>query len=150
MLNKSAVVTVLRVQHDLVFGKGLTTLAEYSAQAVGDGTLNLQFWSLYPFSRGSVHLASSNVSMIDEPRIDPRFNLVDFDVETQIQIGKLARKLRKTDALSSIAAGRILPSLDVLPENATEAQWRDFTKTSCESTLYCSTRNQQGFRGPPN
>jgi choline dehydrogenase len=132
LLNKSAVETVLRAQHDLVFGDGATTLVEYVTQIIGGDMLVTRFWTLYTFSRGSVHLASANVSKINEPRLDPRFNLVDFDVATQIRNGKLAERLWKTEALSPLASGRIQPSLDVLPEDATEAQWREFIKTTCE------------------
>lgn len=142
LLNKSAVQTVLRVQHDLVFGEGATTLAEYLTQVMGDGTLVSQFWALYPFSRGSVHLASVDVSRINEPRIDPRFNLVDFDLVTQTQTSKLAEQLRKTGPLSSLASVRIHPDLDVLPENATDAQWREFIKTTSEPTYPQPTINK--------
>lgn len=132
VLNKSAVETVLRVQQDLMFGEGATTLAEFLIEALGDGTLMSQFWTLFPFSRGSVHLASADVSKINEPRIDPRFNLVDFDLTAQIQTSKLAAQLWKTGSLRSLTSGRISPSLDVLPENATDTQWREFIKTTCE------------------
>lgn len=146
VLNKSAVETVLRAQHDLMFGEGATTLAEYLIEALGDGTLMSQFWTLFPFSRGSVHLASANVSKINEPRIDPRFNLVDFDLTAQIQTSKLAERLWKTGSLSSLTSGRISPSLDVLPENATDTQWREFIKTTCEPT-YPPANNQLAY-GP--
>ena len=133
VLNKSAVESVLSVQHDLVFGARATTLAEYTTQAMGDGTLASRFWALYPFSRGSVHLSSASVSSINQPRIDPRFNLIEFDLATQSQICQLARRLRETGRLSSLAAGRIQPSLDALPKNATEAQWGDFIRTTSKS-----------------
>ncbi|KAI1738091.1 hypothetical protein F4680DRAFT_459964 [Xylaria scruposa] len=132
LLNKSAVETVLRVQHDLVFGESATTLAEFLVQAMGDGTLVSQFWTLFPFSRGSVHLASADLSKINEFVLDPRFNLVDFDITAQILAAKLAARLGKTGALSSLTAGRIQPSLDVLPENATNAQWAEFIKTTMD------------------
>jgi choline dehydrogenase len=141
LLNRSAVEAVLRAQHDLVFGDpegattgGATTLAEFVTETFGDGTLMSQHWTLFPFSRGSVHLASADVSKISEPRIDPRFNLVDFDITAQTQAAKLAARLGKTGPLSPLVSERIQPSLDILPENATDAQWREFIKTTCEPT----------------
>lgn len=142
LLNKNAVETVLRAQHDLIFGEGATTLAEYLIEALGDGTLISQFWTLFPFSRGSVHLSSAEVSKINEPKIDPRFNLVDFDLTAQIQTSKLAERLWKTGPLKSLTSGRISPSLDILPESATDTQWREFIKTTCEPTCPHTTINE--------
>ncbi|KAB5515065.1 hypothetical protein GE09DRAFT_1013465 [Coniochaeta sp. 2T2.1] len=139
LLNRSAVEAVLRAQHDLVFGDpegattgGATALAEFVTMTFGGGTLMSQHWTLFPFSRGSVHLASADVSKINEPRIDPRFNLVDFDITAQTQAAKLAARLGKTGPLSPLVSGRIHPSLDILPENATDAQWRQFIKTTLD------------------
>ncbi|KAK4675024.1 hypothetical protein QC764_000190 [Podospora pseudoanserina] len=134
LLNRSAVEAVLRAQHDLVFGdsEGATTLVEFVTTAFGNGMLMSQHWTLFPFSRGSVHLASADVSKINEPRIDPRFNLVDFDITAQTQAAKLAARLGKTDALGPLVSERIRPSLDILPENATDAQWREFIKTTLD------------------
>jgi len=132
LLNKTAVEKVLQVQHDLVFGKRATTLAEYVTQTVGDGVLISSFWPLYSFSRGSVHLTSADVSKINLPRIDPRLNLVDFDLAIQIRVAKLAERLWRTTPLSPLVSGRVFPGLDVLPADATEAQWREFVKTTSE------------------
>lgn len=153
LLNRTAVEAVLRAQHDLVFGdaaaggNGTTTLTEYVTMTLGTGTLILSHWTLFPFSRGSVHLASSDVSKIDEPRIDPRLNLVDFDTMAQAQAAKLGAKLPKTGPLSGLLSGRIQPSPDVLPENATDAQWREYIRTTCEPTADLRD-SSQGLEDP--
>ncbi|TLD30840.1 hypothetical protein PspLS_01796 [Pyricularia sp. CBS 133598] len=135
LLNRTAVEAVLQAQHHLVFGDAAavgdaTTLTEFVTMALGTGALLVSHWTLFPFSRGSVHLSSADVSRIDEPRIDPRLNLVEFDITAQIQGAKLGAQLSKTGPLSGLVSGRIQPSPDVLPENATDDQWREFIRTT--------------------
>lgn len=140
LLNRTAVEAVLRAQHELVFGDAAaegnaTTLTEFVTQSLGTGVLIVSHWTLFPFSRGSVHLASADASRIDEPRIDPRLNLVEFDITAQTQAARLGAQLAKTGSLSGLVAGRVQPSPEVLPEDATDDQWRKYIRTTCELTL---------------
>ncbi|KAI6415730.1 hypothetical protein MCOR20_001330 [Pyricularia oryzae] len=135
LLNRTAVEAVLRAQHELVFGGvaaegSATTLTEFVTQSLGTGVLIVSHWTLFPFSRGSVHLASADAARIDEPRIDPRLNLVEFDVTAQTQAARLGAQLAKTGSLSGLVAGRVQPSPEVLPEDATDDQWRDYIRTT--------------------
>ncbi|KAL8348884.1 hypothetical protein RB601_002202 [Gaeumannomyces tritici] len=127
----AAVETLLRLQHDLVFGRGDDApFAEVLALVAGGGVAGSAGWILFPFSRGSVHLASAAVADVDRPVIDPRLNLVGFDLRAQTEVGKWSERLWRTEPLASLGPVRVAPGLHVLPENATDEQWLEFTRTS--------------------
>ncbi|KAL8383212.1 hypothetical protein RB595_006797 [Gaeumannomyces hyphopodioides] len=126
----AAVETLLRLQHDLIFGRDNAPFAETLAVVVEGGVAASAFWILFPFSRGSVHLASAAVADLDRPVVDPRLNLVGFDLRAQAELGKWSEMLWRTEPLASLRPVRVAPGLDVLPENATDEQWLEFTRTS--------------------
>ncbi|KAI1752442.1 GMC oxidoreductase [Xylaria castorea] len=113
---------LLRTQHDLIFNKNVT-IGETLTTASG-GLLVSAMWLLLPFSWGSVHLTS--VDAINAPAIDPRYFLIDFDLDVQIGLGRLSRKLWQTKPISNLVGSSILPTDDVLPRNATDEQWTSF------------------------
>jgi choline dehydrogenase len=85
-----------------------------------------QFWILFPFGRGSVHLSSSSLSAINSPVFDPRIFLADVDIKGNIALGQLVHSFWQTSPASSIALTPLLPGEDVLPADATEEQWRAY------------------------
>ncbi|KAI0455677.1 GMC oxidoreductase [Xylaria acuta] len=113
---------LLRIQHDLIFKKNVT-IGE-SLTSISQGYLVSAMWLLLPFSWGSVHLTS--VDAIDAPAIDPKYFLVDFDLDVQIGLGRLAQKYWHTKPISDLVGSGVSPTDDVLPVNATDGQWTGY------------------------
>lgn len=131
-VNISALEQRLRIQHNLLF-KGNITAAETLTVVAPGGVLASNFWILFPFSRGSVHLQS--VEKLDEPLIDSRLFLADFDRNATIAIGKLTQKFWLSEPMNTFVVGPAVPGRSELPYNATNAQWmtyaRDYGKSQC-------------------
>ena len=88
------------IQHDLFF-KDNTTIVEMFPTA-GNGVIGSIFWTLLPFSWGSVHLNTSSAA--DYPLIDPNFIALDIDLEVLTGAGRVVRDLFNTAPLSSWVA----------------------------------------------
>ncbi|KAI0481500.1 GMC oxidoreductase [Xylaria cf. heliscus] len=117
---------LLRIQHDLIFKKNVT-IGE-SLATITPGYMVTAMWLLLPFSWGSVHLTS--VDAINAPAIDPKYFLVDFDLDVQIGLGRLAQKYWDTKPISSLVGGSVSPAEGVLPPNATDEQWTSYISDS--------------------
>ncbi|KUJ13773.1 alcohol oxidase [Mollisia scopiformis] len=86
------------------------------------------FWPLQPFSRGSVHINSTNRTK--QPLIDPKFFQFDFDGQMAVATTKYARNFLTTAPLSGIVnASTITPSFELVPEDASDEVWLDWIKT---------------------
>ncbi|THV87305.1 putative glucose oxidase, partial [Aureobasidium pullulans] len=86
------------------------------------------FWQTLPFSSGEVHINATNPA---KPLINPNWFQFDFDFQVQVALVKFARKLYATPPLSTfLNPVETNPGFDVLPENATERQYRGFFNTS--------------------
>ncbi|KAL6854452.1 GMC oxidoreductase [Trichoderma novae-zelandiae] len=131
-LGVEALESLLRVQHDLIFKKGVT-IAEILSSASGTTAISA-YWDTLPFSRGSVHLSAADD--INTPAINPRFLSIDFDLAVQVAIGRLATKFWTTPPISAIIKARVQPNPTVLPGNATYAQWEGFTTNSSTSNSH--------------
>ena len=114
-LSVCAVEKLLRVQHDLIF-KHNVTVAEILHSIYGGGFSN--YWTLFPFSRGSVHLKS--LDKINEPLVDPRIFLADFDLSILTAAGRFTEKFWLSEPMKSQAS---VTGPVGLPNNATDAQW---------------------------
>jgi len=117
---------LLRTQLDLLL-KSNTPASEIVPLA----TVNLigcVFWPLQPFSRGSVHINSTNKTM--QPVIDPRFFQFDFDGQMAVATARFVRKFLTTEPLSdTLNISSLNPSFELVPENATDDVWLDWIKT---------------------
>ena len=116
-LDVRAVEKLLQTQHDLIF-KHNATAAEILIAIAGGGILASNYWTLFPLSRGSVHLKS--VDNINEPLINPRIFLADFDLTTLTAAGRFVEKFWYSEPMKS-RAGVTGPT--GLPNNATDAEW---------------------------
>ncbi|KAI0024722.1 GMC oxidoreductase [Xylariomycetidae sp. FL0641] len=117
---------LFRIQHDLMFHKNVSigeTLPAYSSASLAN-----PFWLLLPFSFGSVHLTEKEA--INAPAIDPKYFLVDFDLEVQIALGRLSQKFWATEPVSSVVGPSLQPSADVLPMNASDAEWTNYIQST--------------------
>ncbi|GAP89632.1 putative glucose oxidase [Rosellinia necatrix] len=118
---------LFRIQHDLIFEKNVT-IGETLTAIFGGEFLVSAMWLLLPFSWGSVHLTS--VDAINAPAIDPKYFLVDFDLDVQIGLGRTAQKFWNTEPVSDIVGARVSPTDDDVPLNATDEQWAGYISDS--------------------
>lgn len=87
------------------------------------------FWTLLPFSRGNVHINSTD--MTAPPRINPNFFQQDWDGKVQVATARLVRKFLATEPVSNIVnASTITPSFDELPEDASDEAWLAWIKAN--------------------
>lgn len=81
-----------------------------------EGKINFDLWDLIPFTRGSVHILSSDPYLWQFAN-DPKFFPNEFDLLGQAAASKLARDLTSQGAMEYFA-GEILPGYNLV-ENAT-------------------------------
>lgn len=132
-LNTTAVEHLLTTQHDLLFNKDVPLAELLQAGIEGSEVKGSQTWMLFAFSRGSVHLGSTDD--INEPLFDPRLFLADFDFEACTAAAKLARRYWTTEPASDFVTGIVPPQDEELPEDATDAQWEAFIRAGGWSPL---------------
>ncbi|RHZ43040.1 GMC family oxidoreductase, partial [Aspergillus thermomutatus] len=125
-LSSSSIRRILTLQHTLIFESNIT-IAEILTTASGT-TLLSAFWLLLPFSRGSVHLSSTQPKDIDAPSIDPNFFQVDFDLQAQMAIAKLAQSFWEQGPVKDLHPVAI-PGKGV-EGNATDTEWTAFLKNT--------------------
>lgn len=126
-VNVSALEQIFRIQHDLIFSKNVSiseTLTDYTS-----GYFLSVWWSLLPFSRGSVHLGS--VDKIDQPVIDPRYFLADIDMVSQVAIGKQAHTLWHTDPVEAYVVANLTA------DPTSDEEWAQYIAGSCRSSQRC-------------
>ncbi|KAF2117650.1 GMC oxidoreductase [Lophiotrema nucula] len=122
-----AIESIFRLQHDLIFKKKV---------AIGEITMTpskaiaSEYWSLLPFSRGSVHLHSKTANGTYKVDIDPRFFQIDYDEQSFIALCRLTEKFLATDPAAKQVTGRIDPKADQIPTDATDEQWKSFVKSA--------------------
>ncbi|KAH8700511.1 glucose oxidase [Talaromyces proteolyticus] len=89
-----------------------------------EGKINFDLWDLIPFTRGSVHILSSDPYLWQYAN-DPKFFMNELDLLGQAAASKLARDLSNKGAMKNYFAGEIIPGYN-LAENATLSQWTDY------------------------
>ncbi|KAK7533433.1 hypothetical protein IWX49DRAFT_319490 [Phyllosticta citricarpa] len=119
------------VQYDLIF-KAKVPLAEVLVTPSAD-TFTTEFWSLLPFSRGNIHITSANSSVA---KINPNYYQLDWDATEQVGTAKLVRELFQTAPLNQYFGGETSPGYDLVPKNATDAQWADWVKANYRSNFH--------------
>ncbi|KAK4149482.1 putative GMC oxidoreductase [Chaetomidium leptoderma] len=126
-LNVRGLEKLLHIQHDLLFKHNVTAAEVLTAIAPGS-VLASNYWTLFPFSRGSVHLGSRD--NIDEPVIDPRIFLSDFDLSTLTAAGRFATRFWLSEPMKTQGSvtGPVLSGDVDLPRNATDAQWHVYLR----------------------
>lgn len=121
-----------RIQWSLIF-KSKIPVAEVLIEPSGD-IFGTEYWSLIPFSRGNIHISSAN------PRaaatIDPKYFMLDFDYESQVQVSRFIRALYSTRPFVDQVGDEISPGLSTVAADARDADWSDFLKSSCTSNLH--------------
>ncbi|KAH8204233.1 hypothetical protein TruAng_001653 [Truncatella angustata] len=119
-ISAEALETRFQVQHDLIF-KDNATFVEIIPIA-SSGVIGTAFWTLLPFSWGSVHLNTSSAA--DYPVISPNFITLDFDKDVLTAAGRRLRQLWNTAPLSGWVADQA--GLGIPPLNATDDTWLQY------------------------
>jgi hypothetical protein len=104
------------------------TAAEILLAIAPDNVLASNYWALFPFSRGSVHLES--VDNINKPLVDPGIFLADFDLATMVAAGRFALKIWLSEPMKTKGSvtGPIVSGGWKLSNNATDAQWQAYLR----------------------
>jgi choline dehydrogenase-like flavoprotein len=124
----SAQERLLQHQLDLVFTPNSTVpLAEILWVPVGN-TVIAQFWNLLPFSRGSIHINTTNP--LSQPSINPNFLQLPIDTLVQAAIAVRIRSLFATPPLSLHVTAEVTPNFTTIPQNSTynDSAWTQWIK----------------------
>ena len=119
---------ILKSQLDLLMHTN-TPASEIAPIALANALYTV-FWPLHPFSRGSIHISSTNAST--PPTIDSRFLTIDFDLHLAIATLKFIRnKFLTTPPLSSIIDPlTITPDFSLVPANASDEEWMNWIRVN--------------------
>ena len=123
---------LLHHQLELVFTPNSTVpLAEILWAPTGN-IIAAQFWNLLPFSRGSIHINSTNP--FSQPSINPNFLQLPIDTLVQSAIAVRIRDLFATPPLSQHVTNEVSPGFAVVPQNATyvdrDGPWAEWVRGS--------------------
>lgn len=86
---------------------------------------------LHPFSRGSVHIASSDP--LSNPLIDPCFLDNPIDLALFVNILKWARKVVRTEKLALIVRDEITPG----PALQTDVELEEYVRNTVGTVFHC-------------
>lgn len=80
------------------------------------------FANAHSFSRGSVHITSKDPLAL--PKLDPRMNEQDLDLDILVEALKYGRKLLQTDAMKAAVTAEVIPG----PTVTTDEELRQFVR----------------------
>jgi choline dehydrogenase len=127
-----------QVQHDLIFKQNVT-IAELYPSNTGS-IIASQVWTTHSFSWGSVHLKS--LDKFDEPVIDANIFALQFDVDLLAAVSRKEQQAYSTPPLSTY----VLPN-QILPANATDAQWTTYVRANGKQTYNLPCLHAYMLRG---
>ncbi|KAK0622291.1 Glucose oxidase [Lasiodiplodia hormozganensis] len=116
--NASTLLSLLEVQHSLVFDAQVPIAEILHVPAEHFGS---EYWGTLPFSRGNIHIASSDPS--SPATINPRYMMFDFDLDVQVGVAKFFRKLFATGSLAGLAGEELEPGVATVAEAADDDEW---------------------------
>lgn len=114
---------LFQVQLDLIF-TGRAPVAEILFYPGGGAALSSEYWSLLPFSRGSVHIGSAEPAAM--PVINPNYFMLGFDTEMHVAVAKYIRKIFQSAPLSDNIQEETAPGQSVLSATATDEEWEQW------------------------
>ncbi|KAM3074971.1 hypothetical protein ACMFMF_005656 [Clarireedia jacksonii] len=134
----ASLIYLLTIQQDLIIRAQIPNVEIILGDTVTIGAgpsnvLDTAFWVLLPFSRGNVHIGSSDPE--DHPRINPNFFIIDWDLKVQVAIAQYARRFWAAQPLGSLMT-EMGPGYGILARNATEQEWEDWIKSSCKFSSF--------------
>ncbi|KAL4806565.1 hypothetical protein BDV18DRAFT_159737 [Aspergillus unguis] len=125
-ISAQAVEQLYKAQHDLIFKQDVP-FVEILTTGIGSN-VGSAFFILLPFSRGSVHIDSADPA--EYPSINPNYFMVEWDLALQRRLAQLTTKFWDTHPVRSFVGERLQPTLQVLPDDATDDDWDRWIKSS--------------------
>jgi choline dehydrogenase-like flavoprotein len=111
---------LLKYQLELIFASGSTVPLVEILWAPTGNQIIAQFWNLLPFSRGSIHINSTDAT--SPPRIDPAFLQLPIDGYVQAAAAVRIREHFATSPLAGHITGEMTPGFETVPQGS---GWRD-------------------------
>ncbi|RAL12634.1 GMC family oxidoreductase [Aspergillus homomorphus CBS 101889] len=112
---------LFEVQYDLIFNQRVP-IAEILYYPGTGATLASESWTLLPFARGNVHIASADPTAM--PTINPNYYMFDWDLDSQIAVAKYIRDSFAAAPLGHLVKGMATPAPDVVAQDASDAEWK--------------------------
>lgn len=116
-----------KIQWDLIF-KSHIPVAEILLEPSGL-TYDTEYWATVPFARGNVHISSANPTA--PASIDPKYFMLEFDLQAQVQAARFIRQLFKTQPFADMAGSETKPGLSSVAADADDQGWTSFIKNNC-------------------
>ena len=129
VIDRSVTERFFQAQYDLIF-KNKLPISEIIVTPSSTGPVNVEYWGLLPFSRGSIHINSDNASA--QASINPNYFMLEYDIRQQIATAKMARRFANTAPFSSSVSDETTPGLSAVPENASDDDWAKWLKSTCK------------------
>lgn len=128
-------------QVEVIFSDGYTGFKGYPAATsplFGKNFFSLIIGIMHPFSRGNVHITSSDPTV--NPRLDPKYFSTEHDIQAGVEAIKFARHIATSQPLADAWVAEYEPGLDVIPGdgtgNAEDAAWREFALNTSASIFH--------------
>lgn len=128
-VQEANVLAAFQLQYDLIF-QSRVPYAEIVLLPIAH-SFSSEYWPLLPFSRGSVHINSSDSSQ--PPSINPNYFRFAQDLQAHAAVARYTRKAFNTAPLSSLVGDEITPGQDDVPLNAPDSTWENWVQSKCKS-----------------
>ncbi|KUL86374.1 hypothetical protein ZTR_08632 [Talaromyces verruculosus] len=131
-VKEANLLAAFQIQYDLIF-KSQVPFAEIVFVPLGD-SVSSEYWTLLPFSRGSIHVKSANAS--EPASINPNYFMYGPDLHAQGYVAQYVRKIHGTAPLSGLVGDEIQPGLALVPGNASASTWESWVKSQYRSNFH--------------
>ncbi|CAG8043833.1 unnamed protein product [Penicillium nalgiovense] len=126
------VLAAFQLQHDQIF-KSQVPYAEIVFLPIGN-SFSSEYWPLLPFSRGSVHINSTDGSQ--PPSINPNYFMFGQDLNAHADVARYIRNAFSTPPLRTIVGEELAPGQKHVPENASDSIWEGWVKSKYRSNFH--------------
>ena len=123
-VNASALETIFKVQHELLFKKNMP-IAEILYAPMGNAMI-VAFWPTQPFSRGRIHITANDIEA--PAKIDPMYYMFPFDEHVDAAIAEYVRKIFATDPLNPYITVEVMPGFDRVPRGGKKGEWQKYLR----------------------
>ncbi|CAG8191009.1 unnamed protein product [Penicillium olsonii] len=131
-VEEANVLDALQMQYDLIF-ESHVPFAEIVLLPIGH-SFSSEYWQLLPFSRGRIHIQSSDASQ--PPAINPSYFMFQPDLKAQVDVAQFIRKAFSTAPLNRLVGEEFAPGVEHVPEDAPDAVWESWVKSKYRSNFH--------------
>ncbi|OQE13541.1 hypothetical protein PENFLA_c046G06209 [Penicillium flavigenum] len=131
-VEEANVLAAFQLQHDQIF-KSQVPYAEIVLLPIGN-SFSSEYWPLLPFSRGSVHINSTDGSQ--PPSINPNYFMFGQDLKAHADVARYIRKAFSTPPLRTLVREELAPGQKHVPENASDSIWEGWVKSKYRSNFH--------------